>query len=76
MSCESYQKQNFNNEKILGINLGNVLKDKRNESLPSKTKLDQTRSDIVGNLFYKLNLINFFFTEGRLKNSTRFSLSA
>ncbi len=50
-----FEKQNFNNEKILGINLGNVLKDKRNESLPSKTKLDQTRSDIVGNLFYKLN---------------------
>ncbi len=50
-----FEKQNFNNDKILGFNLGNVLKDKRNESLPSKTKLDQTRSDIVGNLFYKLN---------------------
>ncbi len=50
-----FEKQNLNNEKILGLNLGNVLKDKRNEYLPSKTKLNQTRSDIVGNLFYKPN---------------------
>tara|TARA_A100001011_G_scaffold400609_1_gene516782 strand:+ start:582 stop:2972 length:2391 start_codon:yes stop_codon:yes gene_type:complete len=48
-----FEKQNLNNEKIFGLNFGNVLKDKRNEYLPSKTKLDQTRSDIVGNLFYK-----------------------
>ena len=25
-----YEKQNLNNEKILGFNLGNVLKDKKN----------------------------------------------
>ena len=50
-----FEKQNLNNEKILGLNFGNVLKDKRNEYLPSKTKLNQTRSDIVGNLFYKPN---------------------
>ncbi len=50
-----YEKQNFNNEKILGFNLGNVIRDKKNEDLPSKTKLDQTRSDLVGNLFYKFS---------------------
>ena len=52
-----YEKQNLNNEKILGFNLGNVLKDKKNQDLPSKTKLDQTRSDLVGNFYYKFNEI-------------------
>ena len=52
-----YEKQNLNNEKILGFNLGNVLKDKKNHDLPSKTKLDQTRSDLVGNFYYKFNEI-------------------
>ncbi len=48
-----YEKQNLSNEKILGFNIGNIFKDKKNETLPSKSKLDQTRSDIVGDLFYK-----------------------
>ncbi len=52
-----YEKQDSNNEKILGLNLGNVLKDKKNHDLPSKTKLDQTRSDLVGSFYYKLNNI-------------------
>ncbi len=50
-----FEKQNFKNEKILGFNLGNVIKSKRNEDLPNKSKLDQTRSDIVGNFYYKLD---------------------
>ena len=50
-----FEKQNLNNEKILGLNLGNVLKDKKNKDLPTKTKLDQTRSDFIGNFFYKIN---------------------
>ncbi|MBD1153846.1 LPS-assembly protein LptD [Pelagibacterales bacterium SAG-MED23] len=50
-----YEKQNLENEKIMGFNLGNVFKYKKNEDLPTKTKLDQTRSDIMGNIFYKLN---------------------
>ena len=41
-------------KKLLGFNLGNVLKDKKNDDLPSKSKLDQTRSDIVGNFFINL----------------------
>ncbi len=48
-----FEKQNLENEKIFGINIGNVLKDKKNESLPDTSKLDQTRSDIVGSVFYK-----------------------
>ncbi len=50
-----FEKQNLNDSKILGLSLGNVLKDKKNDDLPTKTKLNQTRSDIVGNLYYKLN---------------------
>ena len=50
-----YEKQNLKNEKMIGFNVGNVIKHKKNQSLPQKTKLDQTRSDIVGNFFYKLD---------------------
>ena len=50
-----FEKQNLSNEKILGFNLANSLKDKKNNSLPKKTKLNQTRTDIVGNFFYKYN---------------------
>ena len=32
-----------------------MIKDKKNNYLPSKTKLDQTRSDFVGNIFYKIH---------------------
>ena len=47
-----YEKLNLANEKLIGFNIGNILKDKKNSSMPSKSKLDQTRSDIVGNFVY------------------------
>ena len=50
-----FEKQNLTNEKLFGLSFGNVIKDKKNFSMPSKAKLDQTRSDIVGNIFYKPN---------------------
>ncbi len=50
-----FEKQNFKNEKILGFNVGNVFKDKKNKTLPHISKLDQTRSDIIGDIFYKLD---------------------
>ena len=49
-----FEKQNLRNEKIIGFNVGNVFKDQKNQALPSKSKLDQTRSDIVGDFYYKL----------------------
>ena len=52
-----FEKQNLSNEKIYGLNIGNVIKDKKNSSMPSKAKLDQTRSDLVGNFYYKPNEI-------------------
>ena len=50
-----FEKQNLSNEKILGLNIGNIFKDKKNEALPNKSKLNQTRSDIVGDIFYKFD---------------------
>lgn len=50
-----YEKQNFLNEKVFGFNIGNTIKDKKNKSMPSRAKLDQTRSDIVGNFYYEPN---------------------
>ena len=63
-----FEKQNLKDSKILGLSLGNVLKDKKNNDLPTKTKLNQTRSDIVGNLYYKLNKnleLNYDFSYDR-----------
>ncbi len=48
-----FEKQNLENEKIVGLNIGNIFKDKKNKSLPSSSKLDQTRSDIVGDAYYR-----------------------
>ncbi len=53
-----FEKQNFLNEKIVSLNIGNVIKDKKNSSMPSKSKLDQTRSDIVGQFAYHFNEYN------------------
>ncbi len=50
-----FSKENLLNERILGLNIGTIIKDKKNNQLPSKSKLDQTRSDLVGNLYYRLN---------------------
>ena len=58
-----FEKQNFENEKLLGLRIGNVIKDKKNDDLPSKSKLDQTRTDIVGDIFYKFeNLVELNYT--------------
>ena len=56
-----FEKQNLSDEKIFGFNIGNVIKDKKSSNLPTKTKLDQTRSDIVGDI--SLNLSNNFDLE-------------
>ena len=46
-------KENLNNEKLIDFNIANVIKDEKNPNLPTKTKLNQTRSDIFGNIFVK-----------------------
>ncbi len=50
-----FEKQDYSNEKLLGFNLGNVIKYKEDDSLPEKTKLGKTRSDLVGSFYYKKN---------------------
>ncbi len=52
-----YEKINLTNEKLIEFNIGSVLKDKKNSSMPSKSKLDQTRSDIIGNFVYNPNSV-------------------
>ena len=49
-----FEKQNLQNEKFFEFNIGNIFKDQKNPSLPNKSKLNQTRSDLVGDIFYKL----------------------
>ena len=51
-----FEKQNLLNEKIISFNIGNVIKDKKKIPLClQKSKLDQTRSDIVGKFAYHFN---------------------
>ena len=45
-----YEKQNLNFEKLFGINIANVVRERKNINLPNKSKLNETRSDIVGEL--------------------------
>ena len=50
-----FENQNLSNEKIFGFKIGNVIKDKQNSKLPTKSKLDQTRSDLVGDISFNIN---------------------
>ncbi len=73
-------RDNINDEALFGIHLANSITDKKNENLPSKSKLDQTRNDIVGKLFYKPNKyldLNYNFSYDRdLDGSNQDSLNA
>ena len=50
-----YEKRNLKDEKIIAFNIANSIRDKKNENLPAKSKLNNTRSDFVGNLSYSPN---------------------
>ena len=52
-----YEKRDTQEAKIFGLNIANSISDKKNHSLPTKSKLNEKRSDIVGNLFYSPNNI-------------------
>ena len=49
--------EKFNNEmgEIFSARIGNILKPYKDVKMPSKSKLDQTRSDIFGDLNYKIS---------------------
>ncbi len=55
-----YENRNKNNVKLFSLSLANSLSDRTNDNLPSKTKLNEERSDIVGKLSFSPNkVINF-----------------
>jgi len=55
-----YENRNIEDDKIFGFAVANSISDKKNDNLPIKSRLNQTRSDVVGNLFYSPNnIFNF-----------------
>ncbi len=70
-----FEKQDAGNDTIIGFNLGNIIRDKKNDDLPEKSKLDLKRSDIVGNFFYKFNDVlqmNYNFSYDRDMNYSNY----
>ena len=55
-----YEKRDIKEKKIIGFNIANSISDKKNENLPTKSTLNDTRTDFVGNLFYSPNEILSF----------------
>ncbi len=74
-----YTKSYNENSNFLKFGIANSLSDKKNNNLPSKSKLDQTRSDIVGKLSFNLAKVlnvNYNFSYDRdFKNSNYQSIS-
>ena len=55
-----YEKRNALNRKIIGFNIANSISDKKNDNLPTKSKLNKTRTDFVGSLsYYPHSILNF-----------------
>ena len=75
-----YENRNKNNEKLFSLSLANSISDRINANLPSKTKLNEERTDIVGKLSFSPNkVINFdysFSYDNNLKYSNYDSISA
>jgi len=64
-----YEKRNLQDKKIIGFNIANSISDKKNDNLPTKSKLNETRTDFVGNLFYSPNnILNFDYNFSYDKN--------
>jgi len=75
-----YENRNKSNEKSFSLSLANSMSDRANDNLPSKTKLNEERSDVVGKLSFSPNkVLNFdynFSYDNNLKNSNYDSISA
>ncbi len=75
-----YEKRNIKDEKIIGFNIANSISDKKNHNLPTKSKLNKTRSDFVGNMSYYPNeILNFDYNFSYNKNldgSNYYSIAA
>ena len=74
-----YENRNKNNEKLFSLSLANSISDKKNNNLPSKTKLNEKRTDLVGKFSFSPNkVLNFdysFSYDNNLKNSNYDSIS-
>ena len=74
-----YEKRNKKMKNFLVLSLANSISDKKNNNLPSKTKLNEKRTDIVGKFFFSPNkILNFdysFSYDNNLKNSNYDSIS-
>ena len=74
-----YENRNKENEKLFGLSLANSISDKANNNLPSKTKLNEKRTDLVGKVSFSPNkILNFnysFSYDNNLKNSNYDSIS-
>ena len=68
-----YESRNQNNDKLYSLSLANSISEKENNNLPSKTKLNEKRTDLVGKFSYYPNqVLNFdysFSYDNNLKNS-------
>ena len=74
-----YEKRNKDDQKILSFALANSLRDRSNSNLPSKTKLNEERTDLIGKFSFSPNkVLNFdysFSYDNNLKNSNYDSVS-
>ena len=74
-----YEKRNKDDQKIFGLALANSLRDRSNDNLPSKTKLNEERTDFVGKFSFSPNkILNFdysFSYDNNFKNSNYDSIS-
>tara|TARA_B100000242_G_C43050794_1_gene490943 strand:- start:2304 stop:3860 length:1557 start_codon:yes stop_codon:yes gene_type:complete len=50
-----FKRNDFSGSEIIDFKIANVIKSKENPKLPTKSKLNKTRSDIFGSLNYKLS---------------------
>ena len=75
-----YEKRNIDDRKIFGFNIANSLTDRKRHGLPKKSKLNETRSDVVGKISFSpnevLNLDYNFSYDRDLSESNYDSISA
>ena len=58
-----FEKRDLEDNKIIGFNIANSIRDKKNDNLPKKSNLNNTRSDFVGNLSFNPNkILNFDYS--------------
>ncbi len=50
-----FKRNDLNGKEIIDFKIANVIKSKENHKLPTKSKLNKTRSDIFGSIYYNLS---------------------